>query len=261
MNPWASEGLFNIDDVTSLTIERAQQFFDSMELSREQQQIAEPILKEMRRRLGFMMSVGLGYLTLSRATATLSGGEAQRIRLATQVGSGLVGCCYVLDEPTIGLHQRDNDRLIRTLRHLPDIGNTVLVVEHDEDTIRAADYLIDIGPGPGSHGGRIVAEGKLEEIAVDPNSLTGKYLSHELEIPLPEQRRDVSEQDSLWSCRRPGKQPQEHRRGLSAGRHRLRHRRVGVGQDHAGQPDSAAAPADNCSAHATSRAHTMGSMA
>ncbi|MFW6061027.1 MAG: excinuclease ABC subunit UvrA, partial [Phycisphaeraceae bacterium] len=196
-DPTSPGSRVNINDVTSMTIERAIQFFDRMELNREHEQIAAPILKEVRSRLGFMMSVGLGYLSLNRATSTLSGGEGQRIRLATQVGSGLVGCCYVLDEPTIGLHQRDNDRLIKTLRHLTDIGNTVLVVEHDEDTIRAADHVIDIGPGPGRHGGRVIAQGKLETICTNRHSLTGQYLAREKEIPLPAQRRDVSEKRAL----------------------------------------------------------------
>ena len=185
------DGRYNIDDVTRMTIEHATDFFDRLQLSSEETQIAAPILKEVRARLGFMMSVGLGYLNLNRATATLSGGEAQRIRLATQVGSGLVGCCYVLDEPTIGLHQRDNDRLIRTLRHLCDIGNTVLVVEHDEDTIRAADHLIDIGPGPGRHGGRITAQGTVDEVLINPGSLTAKFLRGERQIPVPSQRRKL----------------------------------------------------------------------
>ena len=190
--PWALQR-FNIHDVTSLTIEQAADFFGRLKLSKEEAQIAEPILKEVNARLGFMLSVGLGYLNLNRATGTLSGGEAQRIRLATQVGSGLVGCCYVLDEPTIGLHQRDNERLIRTLRHLCDIGNTVLVVEHDEDTIRAADWLIDIGPGPGRHGGRVVAAGPLDEALADRDSLTAKYMRGDEQIPVPDERRDVNE--------------------------------------------------------------------
>ncbi|MDX1683191.1 MAG: excinuclease ABC subunit UvrA, partial [Phycisphaeraceae bacterium] len=161
------------------------------------EQIAQPILKEIRSRLNFLLSVGLGYLSLDRATATLSGGEAQRIRLATQVGSGLVGCCYVLDEPTIGLHQRDNDRLIETLRHLTDIGNTVIVVEHDEDTIRAADDLVDIGPGPGVHGGKIVAQGQIDEVLEHPDSLTAKYLRGDLEIPMPATRRELDHDQAL----------------------------------------------------------------
>jgi len=184
--------LFNLQDVTGLSIERAVDFFGSLLLNDEQEAIAGPILKEIRSRLGFMQSVGLGYLTLDRATGTLSGGEAQRIRLATQVGSGLVGCCYVLDEPTIGLHPRDNARLIQTLRHLADIGNTVVVVEHDEETIRAADHLLDIGPGPGRHGGRVVAAGSLEEVLAHPGSLTAKYLRGEEGIPVPPARRPLS---------------------------------------------------------------------
>jgi len=196
-NEWTERGLFNIDDVTSMTIEQAATFFDTLDLNTEHQQIASPILKEIQARLGFMMSVGLGYLTLNRATSTLSGGESQRIRLATQVGSGLVGCCYVLDEPTIGLHHRDNERLINTLRHLTDIGNTVLVVEHDEDTIRAADHVIDIGPGPGKHGGRIVSQGTPDEIAADPDSLTGQYLSGLCEIKPPDERRRLDHKSAL----------------------------------------------------------------
>ncbi len=184
--------LYNIADVTAMTIEQATEFFEHLKLTREQQHIAGPILKEVKARLGFMMSVGLGYLNLNRATGTLSGGEGQRIRLATQVGSGLVGCCYVLDEPTIGLHHRDNTRLIATLRHLTDIGNTVIVVEHDEDTIHAADHVIDIGPGPGLHGGEVVAQGTLDEVLAHPDSVTAKYLRRELEIPVPDARRDVS---------------------------------------------------------------------
>ena len=176
---------YNIADVTRMTIEQAVGFFERLVLSTEQTHIAAPILKELHARLGFLQSVGLGYLSLDRTTGTLSGGEGQRIRLATQVGSGLVGCCYVLDEPTIGLHQRDNDRLITTLRHLADIGNTVIVVEHDEDTIRAADHLIDIGPGPGRHGGRVVAQGSLDAVLADGDSLTAAYLRGEKQIPAP----------------------------------------------------------------------------
>jgi excinuclease ABC subunit A len=196
-NNWAADGLFNIHDVTQMTIEQASQFFQTVQLSPEESAIAEPILKEVASRLGFMGSVGLEYLNLNRATGTLSGGEGQRIRLATQVGSGLVGCCYVLDEPTIGLHQRDNHRLIETLRHLTDIGNTVMVVEHDEDTIRAADHIVDIGPGPGVHGGRIVAQGTFDEVLASDESLTGQYLSHARQIPTPEQRRALDHKNPL----------------------------------------------------------------
>ncbi|MFA9479689.1 excinuclease ABC subunit UvrA [Phycisphaerales bacterium AB-hyl4] len=197
VTPWASKGYYNIHDVTSMTIEQAGAFFDALKLNKEHTTIAAPILKEIRARLGFMLSVGLGYLNLNRATGTLSGGEGQRIRLATQVGSGLVGCCYVLDEPTIGLHQRDNDRLIATLRHLTDIGNTVIVVEHDEDTIRAADHLIDIGPGPGRHGGEVVAQGTLAQVMKHRTSLTAAYLSGRTEIVVPEPRRELNHDNPL----------------------------------------------------------------
>jgi len=182
----------SIHDVTRMGIARAREFFDSLGLSPERTQIAQTILREIRHRLNFLVDVGLDYITLDRSSATLSGGEAQRIRLATQVGSGLVGVCYVLDEPTIGLHQRDNQRLIRTLKHLRDMGNTVIVVEHDEETMRSADRVIDMGPGAGSHGGRIVAQGTVEEICRAPESVTGKYLSGQLRIETPARRRDVS---------------------------------------------------------------------
>ncbi len=187
----------SIHEVTSLTISRALEFFAALKLDTEQAQIAAPVLKEVRARLGFMNDVGLGYLTLDRQTGTLSGGEFQRIRLATQVGSGLVGVAYVLDEPTIGLHQRDNERLIRTLRHLTDIGNTCIVVEHDEDTIRAADWIIDVGPGAGSHGGKIIAEGPLQKILQSRDSITAKYLTGEFQITTPSERRKVNTTECL----------------------------------------------------------------
>src|SRR6185436_6570787 len=161
----------------------------TLELSDRDQQIAGRIIKEVNARMGFLLDVGLDYLTLDRASATLAGGEAQRIRLATQIGSGLVGVLYVLDEPSIGLHQRDNHRLLETLIRLRDIGNTLLVVEHDEATIRAADWIIDIGPGAGVHGGHIVAEGPLKAILAEPKSLTGRYLNGELMVPVPTERR------------------------------------------------------------------------
>ena len=185
-------GGLNIHDVVRMSIDRAAAFFDALALDPERAFIAEQILKEIRQRLSFMSDVGLGYLTLDRISATLSGGEAQRIRLATQVGSGLVGVCYVLDEPTIGLHQRDNARLIETLRRLTDIGNTVMVVEHDEDTIQAADHLIDIGPGAGEHGGQIVAQGTLKEVLASPTSVTAKYLRGDCRIEPPPQHRPVN---------------------------------------------------------------------
>jgi excinuclease ABC subunit A len=182
---------YSIDDVTRLTVERAKRFFEELRLSEEGEKIAEPIVREIAARLGFMFDVGLGYLTLDRKTGSLSGGEAQRIRLATQVGSGLVGVCYVLDEPTIGLHQRDNARLIRTLLRLRDIGNTVIMVEHDEDCIRAADYLIDIGPGAGAHGGNLVAFGPVPQVFDQRQSVTIKYLTGECAIVPPPTRRNV----------------------------------------------------------------------
>ena len=182
----------SIADIAALTVARALAAVQSLELSKESQQIAAPILKEIEARLGFLASVGLEYLSLDRTSSTLSGGEAQRIRLATQVGSGLVGVCYVLDEPTIGLHQRDNDRLIATLRRLCDIGNSVLVVEHDEDMMRAADWILDIGPGPGRHGGELVAQGTLDAIVAHPTSLTGAYLSGRTKIAQPATRRTLS---------------------------------------------------------------------
>jgi excinuclease ABC subunit A len=182
---------FSIDDVSRMTVENAKQFFEDLRLSEEGEKIAEPIVREIGNRLGFMVDVGLGYLTLDRKTGSLSGGEAQRIRLATQVGSGLVGVCYVLDEPTIGLHQRDNQRLIRTLQRLRDIGNTVLMVEHDEDCIRAADHMIDIGPGAGAHGGNVVAQGDVPDIFSQGHSTTIKYLTGEYSIVPPPSRRPV----------------------------------------------------------------------
>lgn len=151
--------------------------------------IGGQILKEIRARIKFLMDVGLDYLTLARATGTLSGGEAQRIRLATQIGSGLVGVAYILDEPSIGLHQRDNDKLLATLKHLRDLGNTLIVVEHDEDTMMEADYIVDIGPGAGEHGGEVVAVGNAKEIMKNENSITGAYLSGRIKIPVPQERR------------------------------------------------------------------------
>ena len=179
----------NIYDVTCLSIRDLLDFVQNLELSPQQQMIGEQILKEIRNRVSFLSNVGLDYLSLSRATATLSGGEAQRIRLATQIGSGLVGVCYILDEPSIGLHQRDNDKLLRTLKNLRDMGKTVIVVEHDEDTMRAADYIVDIGPGAGSHGGEVVACGTAEEIMRNPASVTGQYLSGQKFVPVPAVRR------------------------------------------------------------------------
>ena len=179
----------NIHEVTSMSIKNLQVFLENIELTKQQHLIGDQILKEIKARVGFLVDVGLEYLTLSRATGTLSGGEAQRIRLATQIGSGLVGVAYILDEPSIGLHQRDNDKLLATLKNLRDLGNTLIVVEHDEDTMREADYIVDIGPGAGEHGGQLVAEGTAEEIMKNPNSITGAYLSGRIKIPVPEKRR------------------------------------------------------------------------
>ncbi|MCI5876913.1 MAG: excinuclease ABC subunit UvrA [Lachnospiraceae bacterium] len=179
----------NIYEVTSLSIRKLQEFLNDMQLTRQQLLIGEQVIKEIKARVGFLVDVGLDYLTLARATGTLSGGEAQRIRLATQIGSGLVGVAYILDEPSIGLHQRDNDKLLATLKHLKDLGNTLIVVEHDEDTMRAADYIVDIGPGAGEHGGEVVAVGNAEEIMKNKKSLTGAYLSGRIQIPVPEERR------------------------------------------------------------------------
>lgn len=185
----------NVADVTDLSIGDCQQFFETLVLSEKETAIANLILKEIGSRLGFLVNVGLNYLTLSRAAGSLSGGEAQRIRLATQIGSSLMGVLYILDEPSIGLHQRDNDRLISTLAHMRDLGNTLIVVEHDEDTMMAADYIIDIGPGAGIHGGQVIAQGTPEEIMKDPNSLTGEYLSGRKFIPVTGKRRAT---DDRW---------------------------------------------------------------
>lgn len=180
----------NISDVTELSIRDLQDFMDQLELSPMQMKIGDLVLKEIKARIGFLVDVGLDYLTLSRATGSLSGGEAQRIRLATQIGSGLVGVAYILDEPSIGLHQRDNDKLLKTLKHLKDLGNTLIVVEHDEDTMFAADYIVDIGPGAGSHGGEVIATGTAEEIMKVEESVTGAYLSGRIKIPVPKVRKE-----------------------------------------------------------------------
>ncbi len=184
----------SIMDVCALSVEKADDFFAGLELSEFERKIAAEVIKEIRARLGFLKNVGLGYLTLDRESGTLSGGEAQRIRLATQIGAALVGVLYVLDEPSIGLHQRDNDRLLATLKGLRDLGNTVLVVEHDADTIRAADYILDLGPGAGVHGGELVAAGTLPEILENKKSLTGRYLTGDLNIPVPKKRNAPSEE-------------------------------------------------------------------
>lgn len=182
---------YNIIELTDLSVTKISEFIEGLKLNKTQEQISAPILKEIKARLNFLINVGLGYLTLSRTASTLSGGEAQRIRLATQIGSGLTGVLYILDEPSIGLHQRDNDRLLATLKNLRDLDNTVIVVEHDEDTIRAADYIVDIGPYAGVNGGEVVATGKVEDLIKSPRSITGKYLSGELKISVPQNRRPI----------------------------------------------------------------------
>ena len=179
----------NIFEITSMSIRDLYAFLQGMQLTRQQQMIGQQVLKEIRARVGFLIDVGLDYLSLSRATATLSGGEAQRIRLATQIGSGLVGVCYILDEPSIGLHQKDNDKLLNTLKNLRDLGNTLIVVEHDEDTMLEADHIVDIGPGAGSHGGQVIAQGTAKEIMEVEESITGQYLSGKMQVPIPESRR------------------------------------------------------------------------
>jgi excinuclease ABC subunit A len=182
----------NIYEITAMSIGDLQQYLETMQLTKQQELIGHQLLKEIRARIKFLVDVGLDYLSLARATGTLSGGEAQRIRLATQIGSGLVGVAYILDEPSIGLHQRDNDKLLATLNNLKDLGNTLIVVEHDEDTMYAADYIVDIGPGAGEHGGKVVAAGTAQEIIDCPESITGAYLSGRLSIPVPFQRRAPS---------------------------------------------------------------------
>jgi len=182
-------GGIGIMDFCELSVEKGLAFIDALNLEGNMAIVAEQIVREIRSRLKFLMDVGLSYLTLSRAAGTLSGGESQRIRLATQIGSSLMGVLYILDEPSIGLHQRDNDKLLATLKHLRDLGNTLIVVEHDEDTMRAADYIVDVGPGAGSHGGEIVATGTLEEVINTPRSITGQYLSGVKKIPVPSARR------------------------------------------------------------------------
>ena len=182
-------GSKNIQELTDMQITGIKDYINSLELSKKEEMIAQQIIKELNTRLQFLIDVGLDYLTLSRSAGTLSGGEAQRIRLATQIGSGLTGVLYILDEPSIGLHQRDNDRLIATLKKLRDLGNSVIVVEHDEDTMYAADQIIDIGPGAGVHGGRVLAQGTAEEIKKVEGSITGDYLSKRKQIHVPKKRR------------------------------------------------------------------------
>lgn len=194
----------DIAEVSDNAIKDGLPFFDNLELSEKDQVIAKPILKEVHDRLTFLINVGLDYLTLSRSAGTLSGGEAQRIRLATQIGSNLSGVLYILDEPSIGLHQRDNDRLIGSLKKMRDLGNTLIVVEHDEDTMRAADYLIDIGPGAGDLGGKVMAAGTPTEVEQNPNSLTGRYLAGQDYIPgtVKTTSREWQKSARNWRCRK-----------------------------------------------------------
>ena len=191
----------NIYEMTSMSVKELVKFLADIELTEQQHYIGDQILKEIRARVGFLQQVGLDYLTLTRGTASLSGGEAQRIRLATQIGSGLVGVAYILDEPSIGLHQRDNDKLLGALMNLKNLGNTLIVVEHDEDTMRAADYIVDVGPGAGSHGGEIVAAGSLKDIIKCKKSLTGAYLSGKIKIPVPQERRKPSRYITIRGAR------------------------------------------------------------
>ena len=179
----------NIYEITTMSIKECQEYFQNLDLTPKQKMIGHQIFKEIQARFGFLVDVGLDYLTLSRSTSSLSGGEAQRIRLATQIGSGLVGVLYILDEPSIGLHQRDNGKLIRTLKGLRDLGNTLIVVEHDEETILSSDHIVDIGPGAGNHGGEVVAEGTPMEIMENEKSITGQYLSGKKRIDIPQVRR------------------------------------------------------------------------
>ncbi len=217
----------HISEISELSIKGAAQWFTALpeQLTAKQNEIAGRVLKEIRERLKFLVDVGLEYLTLARASGTLSGGESQRIRLASQIGSGLTGVLYVLDEPSIGLHQRDNARLLETLKRLRDLGNTVIVVEHDEDAIRTADYVLDIGPGAGIHGGNLVAQGQVEDLIAAPQSWTGKYLSGELEVEdagAPQQKSGAHAE----SDQRPRQQPEKRHRGNSARPVHRHHRRV-----------------------------------
>ncbi len=219
----------------ALTIAKAKEFFAALKLSPMQEEIAGPILEEVRQRLSFLDAVGLEYLTLDRLASTLSGGEAQRIQLATSLGSRLVGTLYVLDEPSIGLHTRDTARLIRILKKLRDLGNTILVVEHDADVLRAADHLLDLGPGAGEFGGKLLAEGVLAEIEANPNSLTGRYLSGKISIPVPTRRRAPG-REKLVLRGRGSEQSARAGCGDSAGHAGGDYGRFGIGQIDAGAP-------------------------
>ena len=228
-------GTHRLPEIAHLTVGDAKKMFGSLDVAGWRAEVADKIVKEVGNRLKFLVDVGLDYLTLDRSAESLSGGEAQRIRLASQVGSGLTGVMYILDEPSIGLHQRDNQRLLATLKHLRDLGNTVLVVEHDEEAIRAADTVLDIGPGAGVHGGEIVAQGTPADIEAHPDSLTGKYLSGRTKIALPRLRTPRDPKRVIAGDRRDRQQSQERRRGVPARPVHLRDRRVRLGQVDAGQ--------------------------
>ena len=209
------DGGLNIADVCAMPINETADFLRNVDLSARERQIGERVLKEIQERLNFLLDVGLDYLSLDRPSGSLSGGEAQRIRLATQIGAGLVGVLYVLDEPSIGLHQRDNQRLIETLVRLKELGNTLIVVEHDEDTIKTADWVVDIGPGAGEHGGQVVHSGTVEGLLEHPDSITGQYLSGRREIPVPAVRRPRTPGRELTVHGRQRAQPPRHRRARS----------------------------------------------
>ena len=230
----------NVYEFTELSVTDAQRFFDGVEFTAREWIIGERVVKEIRERLGFLVDVGLGYLTLSRSAGTLSGGEAQRIRLASQVGSGLVGVLYVLDEPSIGLHQRDNRRLLTTLEKLRDLGNTLIVVEHDEETIRSADYVVDVGPGAGVHGGEVIATGSVEDIEAEERSVTGDFLAGRRRIEPPEERREPTGSVELLGAMEHNLK--ERGRGVPARGVHLYHGRLGLGQEHAGQRDPLQGP-------------------
>ena len=220
----------NLAEITRFTVGHARAYFAALTLPGWRAEVAARIVREVSERLRFLVDVGLDYLSLDRAASTLSGGEAQRIRLASQVGSGLTGVMYILDEPSIGLHQRDNERLLRTLKRLRDLGNTVIVVEHDADAIRAADHVVDLGPGAGAHGGLVVAQGTPAEIEADVSSLTGAYLSGREVIPLPAPAQEPAARSMDHDPRRARQQPAQ-RHGRAAGRAvDLRDRRLRLGQ-------------------------------
>ena len=235
-----------IYEVSGLPLKGTMEFFRGLELDGQKVAIADRIVKEILSRLQFLNNVGLDYLALDRSAETLSGGEAQRIRLASQIGSGLTGVMYVLDEPSIGLHQRDNDRLLATLKHLRDLGNSVIVVEHDEDAINSADYVVDMGPGAGEHGGQVVAQGTPEEVRHAPHSLTGQYLAGHRQIPMPARRHKPDGDKRLTITGATRQQPAGRDAAAAGGPVRLRDRRVGLGQVHADQrhavPRGGAAP-------------------